>query len=82
MVVIPLVIDWLIIGNLFPSNISNTDWVGYIGALIGSVVSFLGILWTINFTREQNQTDRELQIRPYLDIRYIPSFNKISDKTS
>lgn len=85
-VTLPLVIDWLIIGNRFPSNISNTDWVGffggYIGALIGSVISLLGILWTISFTREQNRADRELQIRPYLDIRYIPLFNNISDRTS
>lgn len=84
--VVPLVIDWLIIGNGFPSNISNTDWVGffggYIGALIGSVISLLGILWTISFTREQNRADRELQIRPYLDIRYTPSINKISDRIS
>ena len=83
---VPLIIDWLIIGNNFPSNISNTDWVGffggYIGALIGSIISLLGILWTINFTREQNRADRELQIRPYLDIRYVPSTNKLEGKAS
>lgn len=85
-IALPLVIDWFIIGNKFPSNISNSDWVGffggYIGALIGSVISLLGILWTINFTREQNRADRELQIRPYFDIRYTPSINKISGNTS
>lgn len=85
-VILPLIIDWLIIGNSFPSNISNTDWVGffggYIGALIGSIISLLGILWTINFTREQNRADRELQIRPYLDIRYVPATNKLAGKAS
>lgn len=85
-VALPLIMDWLIIGNSFPSNISNSDWVGffggYIGALIGSIISLLGILWTIKFTREQNRADRELQIRPYLDIRYVPSTNKLVGKAS
>lgn len=85
-ILLPLIIDWLVIGNDFPSNISNTDWVGffggYVGALIGSIVSLFGILWTINFTREQNRADRELQIRPYLDIRCVPFSNKIAEKVS
>lgn len=79
-IALPLAIDWLIIGNNFPSNISNSEWVGffggYIGSVLGCVISLIGILWTINFTREQNRADRELQIRPYLDIRYIPLFNE------
>ena len=74
-IALPLAIDWLIIGNNFPSNISNSDWVGffggYIGSILGCVISLVGILWTINFTREQNRADRELQIRPFFDIRYI-----------
>ena len=85
-VALPFLIDWLIIGNNVPSNISNSDWVGflggYVGAIIGCVISLAGILWTINFTREQNRTDRELQIRPYFDIRYIPSINRLTNKTS
>ncbi len=85
-VILPLIIDWIIIGNNFPSNISNEDWVGffggYIGALIGSIISLFGILWTINFTREQNRADRELQIRPYLDIRYVPSTNKLAGEAT
>lgn len=83
---LPLAIDWLIIGNNFPSNISNSDWVGffggYIGSIIGCIISLVGILWTINFTREQNRADRELQIRPFLDIRYDPSFTKLPDGVS
>lgn len=85
-VALPLAIDWLIIGNNFPSNISNSDWVGffggYIGSILGCVISLIGILWTINFTREQNRADRELQIRPYLDIRYIPLTNKLEKGVS
>lgn len=74
-VALPLAIDWFIIGNSFPSNITNSDWVGflggYIGSIMGCVISLVGILWTINFTREQNRADRELQIRPFFDIRYL-----------
>lgn len=66
-------IDYLIIGNNIYSNISNSDWVsflgGYVGTIIGCIVSLIGILWTIDFTREQNRADRELQIRPVLDTR-------------
>lgn len=80
-VALPLAIDWLIIGNSVPSNISNSDWVGffggYIGSILGCIISLIGILWTINFTREQNRADRELQIRPYFDIRYAPSTNTL-----
>ena len=25
-IVVPLIIDWFIIGNSFPSHISNSDW--------------------------------------------------------
>lgn len=80
-IALPLAIDWLIIGNSFPSNISNSDWVGffggYIGSILGCVISLVGILWTINFTSKQNRIDRELQIRPYFDIRYAPSMNTL-----
>lgn len=72
---LPLAIDWLIIGNEFPSNIENSDWVGffggYIGSLIGAIVSVAGIIITIRYTNEQNKKDRELQIRPYCAVRYV-----------
>lgn len=70
--IIPLIVDWLIIGNNVPSNISNSGWVtflgAYIGALVSGAISLSGIVLTIRFTREQNKMDRELQIRPYFDI--------------
>lgn len=72
---LPLALDWLIIGNKFPSNIENSDWVGffggYIGSIIGAVVSLFGIIITIRYTNEQNKKDRELQVRPYCAIRYV-----------
>jgi len=75
LLLLPLVINWLIIGNSIPSNISNSDWVsflgGYIGAIIGAIVSLVGIIITIRYTNEQNKRDRELQVRPYCSIRYV-----------
>ena len=72
---IPFVMDWIIIGSNFPSNINNSDWVGflgsYIGAVLGALVSLAGIIITIKYTNEQNKLDRELQIRPYCSIRYV-----------
>ena len=63
---VPLFIDWIIIGNSFPSNIDNSDWVGffggYIGAVLGGCISLIGIYWTIKFTREENRADREIHL--------------------
>lgn len=71
--ILPLIIDWCILGNNLPSNICNSDWASflgaYIGALISGFISFVGIVWTIRFTREQNQKDRELQVRPYCTVK-------------
>ena len=82
--ILPLAIDWLIIGNDVPSNISNSDWVdffgGYIGSVIGAVVSLVGIVITIRYTSEQNKKDRELQVRPYCTIRYVPNPKTISTR--
>ena len=79
---LPLLIDWLIIGNSFPSHISNSDWVGFLGSYIGTIISciisLVGIIWTIRFTRKQNRADRELQIRPYFDI-VCSTFNGYPD---
>lgn len=72
---LPLAMDWLIVGNDIPSNVSNSDWVnffgGYIGAILGSIVSLIGIIATIRYTNRQNKIDRELQIRPYCVVRYV-----------
>ena len=43
--------------------------MSFLGAIIGGLSSLLGIAWTIEFTSKQNKEDKELQIRPYFDIR-------------
>ena len=65
-VLIPIGIDHLIIGNDIYSNISNSDWVSflgsYIGSLIGAGVSIVGIFMTIKFSEKQSKNDREFMI--------------------
>lgn len=82
----PLLMDWIILGNKVPSNLSNAEWANffgsYIGAIIGSVFSLLGIVITIIFTNAQNKKDRELQIRPYLDISYCETESLIKTSKS
>ena len=82
LIVIPLLIDWLIIGNNIPSNITNQEWVNflgsYVGAIVGGIVSLIGIGWTIRFTQKENRADRELQIRPVFDI-YCHHCNEVKE---
>ena len=65
-ILIPIGIDHLIIGNGIYSNISNSDWVSflgsYIGSLIGAGVSVVGIFMTIKFSEKQSKNDREFMI--------------------
>lgn len=72
---IPFAMDWLIIGNEFPSNISNTDWVSFLSGYIGSIVSMLGIIITIWYTNSQNKKDRENQVKPYCVMEYSKTRN-------
>lgn len=69
-ITVPILTDYLIIGNRFTSNINNHEWVtflgSYIGALIGSTATLIGILITLKFTREQANEDRRLALAPYL----------------
>lgn len=89
---IPLAIDWLIIANDIPSNISNSDWVGffggYIGAIIGCLVSLIGILITIKFTKQQIELSQSqfseqnrLNNRPILDFEISKIYDKEDDET-
>lgn len=80
-VLLPIAIDRLIIGNNYFSNISNESLVSflgsYCGAIIGAIATILGISITIEYTSNQAKKDRDfetkqenenrrLQIAPYL----------------
>lgn len=63
---IPIGVDHLIIGNEFYSNISNSDWVqflgSYIGSLVGALAGIIGIIMTIIFTKDQSRKEREFSL--------------------
>lgn len=83
-IIVPLGIDFLIIGNKFPSNLSNSDWVvflgSYIGSIIGSLATLVGILITIKFTRDQTIKDREIVLKQTVDARNFILKQSIEDR--
>ena len=93
-VVLPLAIDWLIIGNNFPSNISNSDWVdflgGYLGSILGCAISLIGLYFTIKFTKQQLQMSqrqfeeqKRMNYIPILDCKFIGILvGKVTDSIS
>lgn len=72
-IIVPLFLDFFIIGNSFPSNISNSDWIiflgSYLGSLIGSFTTLIGIIITLNFTRKQVNYDREFSQKQIAEER-------------
>ena len=85
-VLIPLFLDIFIFGNKFPSNISNSDWSGFLGSflggILGSVGSLIGICITIFESRNmQNDTQKQKEIQMHKEkldsiIQYSSMFWK------
>ena len=78
---IPLLIDWMIFANRFPSSISNEAWAGFLGSYIGGLCTMVAVFITIEDNNKkiseqrrtqeiQEKEQRRLNIRPYLDTRY------------
>ena len=78
---IPLLIDWMIFANRFPSSISNEAWAGFLGSYIGGLCTLAAVFITIEDNNKkiseqrrtqeiQEKEQRRLNIRPYLDTRY------------
>lgn len=60
----PVIMDKLIVGSDIPSNITNSEWVSflgsYVGSLLGGIVSIVGIIMTIEYTKKETDEDRKL----------------------
>ena len=46
--IIPVLMDYLILGNNVPSNIGNDVWAGFLGSYIGGIATLLAVFITIN----------------------------------
>ena len=38
---------------------TNSQWIGFLGSYLSSIVTMVGIYWTIKYNREQLESDRE-----------------------
>ncbi|AWK51621.1 hypothetical protein DIC82_11560 [Clostridium beijerinckii] len=63
LIAIPILLDKFIIGNNWPSNISNSEWVSflgsYLGGLFGGVLSIAGVFITIRYYKQQEIKEKE-----------------------
>lgn len=78
--ILPLAIDKWVLGNEYISNIDNSDWSSflgsYIGAILGGIVTLLGVGITIWYQHKQITEDRRLSIAPYMIYN---TYNEYSD---
>lgn len=75
----PYAVGWIIsipndILGIFSINNFNTQnsWIGFFGSIISSVVSMIVLYITVKETRDLQEYNRKLQIKPILEI-YYPS---------
>lgn len=61
--VLPLLTDWFIFGNSFPSSISNSDWSGFLGSLWGGIIGGIGTLISIYISTTDVKESQELEKR-------------------
>jgi hypothetical protein len=84
---IPLIIDNWIIGNDFQSNISNSDWVSFLGSYIGAILGGLFTLVAIYITYNQNNKlhsenanslieMKRLDVMPFMDMKIEKSITE------
>lgn len=78
-VLVPIMVDFLIFGNSFPSNIDNDSWAGFLGSFLGAIIGGGCTCWAVimqkQYADEQRKIDEIAGIRPYIVARK-PSFFK------
>ena len=72
LIIFPIVMDILIIGNNVPSNISNESWVsflgGYSGAIITGAATFIAFYFSFFQLEKHNKNRERMFVLPYLDV--------------
>lgn len=80
-IAIPIAIDLFVFSNTFPSHITNEAWAGFLGSYIGGLCTMAAVFITISDNNKkikdqekqrklQQEEEKRLSIRPYLDTRY------------
>ena len=79
-ILFPILMDIFILGNDIPSNISNSDWAGFIGSYVGGIATIVAVVITIWHTTKENnermiqaglenRENRRKSIKPFLETR-------------
>lgn len=67
----PIIMDKFIIGNDLSSNISNSEWVGFLGSYIGSIIGTTGtiggVYLTIKLDKEKEAEDIVIYLNHILE---------------
>ncbi len=78
-IVVPIIINWLIFGNSFPSNIDNASWAGFLGSFLGAIIGGGCTCWAVimqkHYADEQRLIDEIVGIRPYI-VAVKPTYVK------
>lgn len=65
-ILMPFILDKLYSTRIYDSHLTISEWASfngsYIGAIMGGIITLVGVLITIRFTREQADKDRQFQV--------------------
>lgn len=82
-IVVPIIIDLLIFGNSFPSNIDNASWASFLGSFLGAIIGGGCTCWAVimqkHYADEQRLIDEVVGIRPYI-VAVKPTYAKSGGK--
>lgn len=77
---VPLLIDKLIFGNSFPSNISNETWAGFLGSYIGGIATLSAVFITINDNNRKIEEQRQLEKEEEKERRQREKENELKQR--
>lgn len=82
-ILVPIIIDLLVLGNSFPSNIDNDSWASFLGSFWGALIGAGCTCWAVimqkNYADEQRMIDEITGVRPYI-VAVHPEYCKLEGK--
>lgn len=87
LIIIPLGMDYFILGNSFPSNINNETWANFFASYLGGISTIAVFVLTIRYTENSREKDIQIQqserieerrigIKPYMTLNYLINANQ------